>query len=323
VETQPRVNWTGLPWRTLVHSRANALEDEIEVIKAGAVDATTGAALAAATREIERARYVVTRKLSGWGRVNPTRLVHWAYGADQETAWLALHTAETELTLARPEPAVRAEITGLLAKVDAYFSSKAEPGRGWTDMLTKQETAPDLDRYAIREVTQAVFGESDQRFERMRSFRNILVAATFIVALADAALAAFPALMTDWLGVIFCPTTSTSCPVDNDVWKVELLGALGGLLIALATLQRLRGYRNPYALPFVQALLKIPAGALTGLIGTVIVQSGAFSIDPVSGNKLVAYVILFGAAQETVTRLIDQKASSLVEAANPATPKTA
>jgi hypothetical protein len=127
-----------------------------------------------------------------------------------------------------------------------------------------------------------------------------------------------PDLLTNW--ITFCPTVesrgSDSCPVDA-VWQVQLLGALGGFVTALAALQKLRGYRNPYNLPLVQAAVRVPAGALTGLIGILILQSGAFQLDPAEGNTVVAYAIVFGAAQELVTRLIDQKANSLIEAATP------
>lgn len=334
-----------------MHARANALEDEVRRIRATAIDdssltarqrfgrwieGATGsndrergrveAALNSAESEIAVAREAVEFKRSGRQRLHPRRLIAWASGADQETAWLALHGAECELVLVRPEPALRSEIPRLLAKVDASFSTATEPGKGRTEILIAQQKASQLDRQALREIKQAVLGESDKQFERLRSFRNILVAAIFILVVVEAGLALIPSLMTSW--VEFCPSTSAAsgadpnvtaaCPVDT-VWKVELLGAIGGLLAALAALQKLRGYRNPYNLPFVQALLKIPAGALTALIGTIIVQSGAFSIDPVDGNKLVAYVILFGVAQELVTRLIDQKANSIIEAANPST----
>lgn len=175
----------------------------------------------------------------------------------------------------------------------------------------------------------------------MRSFRNILVLATFMM-IAATLLLALPknAINSEWLPLCLATEASSAGSNSEDeaneedteekgeatgsdcalgsVWKVELLGALGGLLAALTALQRLRGYRNPYNLPFVQALLKIPAGALTALVGLIFMQSGILFLEPVTDIKeLVAYAILFAVAQELITRLIDQKAKSIVEAANP------
>jgi hypothetical protein len=85
------------------------------------------------------------------------------------------------------------------------------------------------------------------------------------------------------------------------VWKAELLGALGGLLTALAALQKLRGYRNPYNRRSPRPSSGVLAGALTGLLGVAILHSGAFQLDPVEANSLLAFAILFGAAQELLS----------------------
>lgn len=100
-----------------------------------------------------------------------------------------------------------------------------------------------------------------------------------------------------------------------------LLGAAASLLV-LAAVQRLRSFRNPYILPLVQALLKIPAGALIGFaligfLGFVLMQDDVLFLEPQRGSALVAYVIFFGASQDVITRLIDRKARDIAEAANP------
>jgi hypothetical protein len=274
-------------------------------------------ALAAAEREVAVARGVAEMRASGL-RAKLNLPFRWISGADQETAWLALHAAESDLTLTRPSAALRAEIPALLGKVATRYSTEREPGRSWAEFLTAQHTAADVDRHGLREIKQSLLADSDKDYERLRSFRNILLVALIALIVVTALLAVLPGLLTDW--ITFCPTVesrgSDSCPVDA-VWQVELLGALGGFVTALAALQKLRGYRNPYNLPLVQAAVRVPAGALTGLVGILILQSGAFQLDPAEGNAVVAYAIVFGAAQELVTRLIDQKANSLIEAATP------
>ncbi len=343
MESKHRSNRNDLPWKTNVHARANELEDEIHQISGSNthLDDGTKETLKLAQNQIKLARDAVSSPSKdelGLSRLHP---FGWAFGVEQETAWLALHAAETHLTLARSEGTLRAEIPALIAKVDTFYSTSSQPGRGWTETLTEEKTAHSINRDTLREIKRSLYAASDKNFERMRSFRNILAAATLIIIVATAGMAAVPGVVNkDWLPLCPAPVTeqatqtterkedkadkpSTSsmpapaCPIDT-VWKVELLGAIGGLVTALTVLQGLRGYRQPYNLPFVQALLKIPAGALTAFVGVIIVQSGAFGIDAVTGPKMAAYIILFGAAQELVTRLIDQKARTIIEAASPA-----
>jgi hypothetical protein len=88
--------------------------------------------------------------------------------------------------------------------------------------------------------------------------------------------------------------------------------------VAIGLLNKLAGLRGPYSLQFVQAVLKIPMGALTGLIGAVIVQSGQLTIGPVAKPVVFfTWVFVFGAAQQLITRFVDKKAKTVLEDAKP------
>ena len=64
------------------------------------------------------------------------------------------------------------------------------------------------------------------------------------------------------------------------------------------------------------AVLKIPAGALTGLLGALWMQNAVFSmLSPQDGLKILAYVALFGYAQQTLTTLADKQAADLLDQA--------
>lgn len=95
-----------------------------------------------------------------------------------------------------------------------------------------------------------------------------------------------------------------------------LLGAAASLRVH-AAVQQLRGFRNPYSLPLLQAPLRIPAGTLIGLLGFVLMQDDVFFLEPQRGTALVAYVTFFGAFQDVITRLIDRKAGEITEATEP------
>lgn len=65
-------------------------------------------------------------------------------------------------------------------------------------------------------------------------------------------------------------------------------------------------------------MLKIPAGALTALVGIVLMQSDILFLEAQAGTALAAYAIFFGIAQDVVTRLVDQRAREVTDSADPA-----
>jgi hypothetical protein len=97
---------------------------------------------------------------------------------------------------------------------------------------------------------------------------------------------------------------------------IEVWGAFGGVVGALVALRRINGFRGPYGLQFAQVALKLPAGAFVALFALVLLQSAILPpLASVAGGKLAAYAALFGFAQESVTRLVDQQAGRLLGAA--------
>jgi hypothetical protein len=292
-------------------------------------------ARAAARRELATARDALGE--GGDGAVR-----RWWTGSDQEQAWLAVHAAEGHLVLAAPEDAVRAELPALEAKIRARLESSDPLRTAWIDVLTNARAQSGaVDRFAVRLMKETLFSASDGGHARTRSFRNVLVLVTVALVFA-AGLLAIPSV-SNWIPLDTAPAAAATTAVDGSdttggsedssagdstedddedgpmdrVWQVELLGAFGGLLAALGAIQRLRGFRNPYNLPLVQAFLKIPAGALTGLAGIVLMQSGVIFLEPQEGTALAAYAIFFGAAQDVITRLVDRKAREITETADP------
>ena len=83
---------------------------------------------------------------------------------------------------------------------------------------------------------------------------------------------------------------------------------------ALAGLRNLRGSTQPVGLQLAQIALKIPAGALTALVGVVLLQA---ALTPntlaVEDGRIAAFAILFGAAQEPITAFVDRTAGNLLD----------
>lgn len=102
----------------------------------------------------------------------------------------------------------------------------------------------------------------------------------------------------------------------RQIATIEVWGAFGGVVGALVALRRINGFRGPYGLQFAQIALKLPAGAFIALFALVLLQSAILPpLSTVAGGKLAAYAALFGFAQESVTRVVDQQAGRLLGAA--------
>ena len=95
---------------------------------------------------------------------------------------------------------------------------------------------------------------------------------------------------------------------------MALLGLLGGGLSAALFLRGLQGTSTPYDVPVALALLMLPSGALSALVGLLFVRGGFVpglsQLD--SQPQILAYAFLFGVAQQIVTRLVDQQAQDIL-----------
>jgi hypothetical protein len=169
----------------------------------------------------------------------------------------------------------------------------------------------------------------DAQHGQLRSFRNIVLrAALLVAALVVATLVVvsiwphvmplcFP-LERDSVpveGLFNCPTrAATRGPSGGDVWVVALLGLLGGSLAASISIRNLKGTTTPYDVPVALALLKVPLGAFTAILALVALRAefvpGLSALD--SQEQILAYALVLGFAQQLFTRLLDQRAQTLL-----------
>jgi hypothetical protein len=115
------------------------------------------------------------------------------------------------------------------------------------------------------------------------------------------------------------PSTGVSTPrepTSKDVAIVAGLGLLGGAVAAAFAIRKVRGTSTPYDVPLALAILKVPTGALTAVVGIVLLGGGfvpGFSeLD--SQRQILAYALIFGYAQQLATRLIDNHAQNILGA---------
>ena len=117
---------------------------------------------------------------------------------------------------------------------------------------------------------------------------------------------------------------STRAAVDDVVrdtanrWDIPLVALIGFIAAAVASagaLRSIRGTSTEYSLPTAVAVLKLPTGALTALLGLLLMRGefvpGLSALD--SSAQIISWAIIFGYAQQLLTRFVDQRAQGVLD----------
>ncbi|MGW0787508.1 hypothetical protein ACWD04_04465 [Streptomyces sp. NPDC002911] len=106
--------------------------------------------------------------------------------------------------------------------------------------------------------------------------------------------------------------TRVASPWDYVV--VEFVGIVAAAIAAAASLRRIRGSSTPYNVPVALALLKLPTGALTAVLGLLLMRGefvpGLQSLN--SSAQIIAWAVIFGYAQQLFTRFVDNQAQTVL-----------
>ncbi|MER5388657.1 hypothetical protein [Saccharopolyspora sp. NPDC002686] len=117
-----------------------------------------------------------------------------------------------------------------------------------------------------------------------------------------------------------CPTSgspgSNGEPSTWDYPVVEAAGLFAAAITAAATMRQMQGAATAYNVPIALALLKLPTGALTAVLGLLLMRGqfvpGLTSLD--TPGQIVAWAIVFGAAQQLFTRFVDERGTAVMQA---------
>ncbi|HEX3922975.1 MAG TPA: hypothetical protein VHY31_11870 [Streptosporangiaceae bacterium] len=185
-------------------------------------------------------------------------------------------------------------------------------------------------RIATAALSAAMAAEDDQQAE-VRRFRNVLfgtfASLTVVVAVLVAVGIWRAALIPVCLpkpgaraGTMVCPAGGR-IPGAADLPLVLGLGTIGATLAVAKNLAGLKPVGVRYSLSVAQGLVKVALGAITAVLGVLILQTQT-SLPGVLGSQqaLLAAAVVFGYSQQIFTGLIDRQASSLMDAASPTTP---
>jgi hypothetical protein len=188
-------------------------------------------------------------------------------------------------------------------------------------------------RAAVKQAMETAYDASDEEYVRLRDFRNIIVLAAVAIAVLTGALIALVARWPDAIPLCFDPAVTAPpaqgqvapvgsvCPSGGkqpswgDIVIVAGLGALGGALGGLIGIRKLRGTSTPYSVSSALAVLKVPSGAMTTIVGMLLLAGGFVpgltNLD--SQRQILSYALLFGIAQHLVTRVADNRAQQILD----------
>jgi hypothetical protein len=299
-----------------------------DVAVARGLDAVGVAVVTGVRRHLDRAEAAAFRR-----DPLPGRLANWWRGVLVEAAYRHLHAAETQVVELYDEVELRAEIRSTVARGRAALHR--EDLRLWTVEELEARPPGEL-RFHLRRLMQDSFAALDARHGQLRSFRNTLLMASLLISLLvtativvvwlapnvmplcfprEVVVAVGPPVTTRQMG-LNCPTGfSPAGPYRGDVLVVALLGLLGGALAAAISIRNLKGTVAPYDVPVAPATLKVPLGAFTAVLALVAIRAdfvpGLSSLD--SQEQILAYALVFGFAQQLLTRLLDQRAQVLLD----------
>ncbi len=252
----------------------------------------------------------------------PNRLTNWWRGTLAETAYLNLHAAHAQMVELYDQFELQAEVPTAVARAEATLH-RDDPRRTVAVQLLKANPLdPDGARPILGRLISDSYEKSDLEHAQLRSFRNIVVITAFLLLALVGATVALITKHPTWLPLCFtgdtgqvCPTSTGAMPRWPDIIMVAVLGALGGALSSAVSIRNLKGTSTPYDAPVALGFLKVPLGAFTAILAIVAISGGFVpgltNLD--SQAQILAYALVFGFAQQALSRLLDRRAQTLME----------
>jgi hypothetical protein len=262
-------------------------------------------------------------------------------GTSIERAQYFLHAARIAMVDLMSDAELAAYLPPAMARLDTCLAPTDVRRAAIEKTLRRGQLSLAEKRAALKSALKIGYDASDQLHQRIRGFRNILITVGATILIFMAAMIVVVAVSPDSVPLCFEPSitasqvgqtsdtasTRTVCPSGEeaiggptrspspeDVAIVAGLGLLGGSLAAALAIRNLRGTSLPYDVPLALAFLKVPMGALTAVVGILLLGGGFVpglsELD--SQRQILAYALLLGFAQQVGTQLIDKQAQSLL-----------
>jgi hypothetical protein len=285
-------------------------------------------------------RHVKTAREAAEGRPRRGlwfRAVATLAGSPHERAASNIDAAESDLLRIAPDEYVCGQMPSLLAHVRAHLPFN-DPRRDRVEELAKlsrRKALSPVERNILVSAVRAANSEGRREVMRVRSFRNVLYLAATIMTVALIGLTVLALSRPDVVPLCFAPTGKVVCPTSEtpiargapidpvvraqadpwDILTVEILGLIAAAVASAISLRNIRGTATPYSLPVALACLKLPTGALTAVLGLLLMRGnfvpGLSALD--TPAQILSWAVIFGYAQQLFTRFADQRAHAVLD----------
>jgi hypothetical protein len=259
-------------------------------------------------------------------------------GVDVTRVLTNIHAAEADLLRLAPLDYVSGQLSTLHAYVREHLPTR-DPRRVRLETIARaagRDTLEESDRGAVVAAAREANAEARREVTRVRSFRNVLLVTALVLTLAAIAVAVLGVVDPNAVPLCFNPDDKVVCPTaespigpdatdidatvaatvgPGDMALVELLGLIAAAVAAAVSLRGIKGTSTPYGLPVALALLKLPTGALTAVLGVLLMRGGFVpglsALD--SSAQILAWAVVFGYAQQLFTGVVDAQAQTVLD----------
>ncbi|MEU3611197.1 hypothetical protein ABZ725_02615 [Streptomyces sp. NPDC006872] len=258
------------------------------------------------------------------------RFWHRFSGRATDRALANIHEAEVVIVRLVPEAALSGRLLPVLVQARLHLDPKDVRLQRLEQLYSRPRDTQvaETERELLAQTLHGAYQAEERDRAKVRSFIAIMSAATVVMALIAVGFALWALTDSHDVGQRFCfpmnadnPNAEpTVCPLGDGpswqgVWFIEFCGMLGAAVAGAISLREVRGTAGPYRVATGLLLLRLPVGALSAVIG-IILLSGRFfpgltALD--TSTQIVAWSIAFGILQEPVTRAVDRQGQSLLE----------
>jgi hypothetical protein len=270
-------------------------------------------------------------------------------GAAVERVVSHLDAVDADILQLAPASYVHGRLPGLLADIKCQLPANDARVKRIAELAKSQgNPLAESDRALIAATQRAASAEARRQIRRLSSFTRVLYATAAVLTIGAVLFAALGFIGRRNLPVCFnpvdgvvCPTSMTDTPrpkrlsasgqpkpVTPDVdtamrdhagrWDIALIEGVGLLAAAVAaagSLSRTRGTATPFHVPLALAVLKLPTGALTAILGLLLMRGGFIpglgALD--TPAQVIAWAIILGYSQQLFTRFVDRYAEAQLD----------
>src|SRR5215217_6627522 len=200
----------GAPWRAHVLAAADALQYQLDALPARGRSINPGL-----RRSVGQAvlHHLKTARKAAWPEGEKRipvgqQLLDWWTGAPCEAAYVNLHEAEIALAQILPQDQIKARIPEALARLQTMDVS--DPRRRAAETQLTSNSSESERRAAFQSAVRIGLELKDQQHDRLRAFRNIVLATAAALALLVAAACLVGAWRPDALPICFGPPPTTT-----------------------------------------------------------------------------------------------------------------